>query len=184
MILISMIVFSLLVSIKGGLVGVILNKYGLGEWWDKFNSLPVIGFFCEGKFISGFLAAIYVSFFIPFWSAALFGVLWWAVWSPSLGEEIGAIGRLKHSWGQYVEWLGYDEGRKFGWKKGLQRGVLIGAGLSIPTGSALIIGSLLFPACYFCGNQIHFSLHKSDSWFYAEIIFGAVLGAAFHISVN
>ena len=174
--------FALMVSIKGGLIGAVAAKFGVREQWEKINDIPVVGFFTEGKTISGVLAGVLVGAHTDWIVGTLFGVAWFVGWVMSVGEEIGAIGRFGKNWGPYVEWLGADKGRKLGWKKGLHRGVFLGACLvlamySIPANEIIIIACALFPAIYFIGNDIYYRLHKTDSWFYSEFLFGAVIGA-------
>lgn len=183
MMIICTIFFALMVSIKGGLVGHIAAQFGLAEQWAKITSGKYTGFISEGKVISGVLSAIFIGVQTDWLVGLLFGVAWFVGWVMSVGEEIGAVGRIGHNWGPYVEWLGADKGREFGWKKGLHRGVFLGACLvlamySIPANEVIIIACALFPAIYFLGNEIYYRINKTDSWFYSEFLFGAVIGAA------
>lgn len=174
--------FSFMVAIKGGLLGFIVKHLGVKNQWEKIVSLPVLNFITEGKFISAIASGIFIGAHTEWLVGLLFAVAWFTGWAMSIGEEVGAIGRVRLNWGPYVVWLGSDEGRKLGWKKGLQRGAFLGACLvlatySIPMNEVIVIACALFPVIYFLGNELYYRIHKSDSWFYAELLFGAVLGA-------
>lgn len=181
--MIFVIFFAFMVAIKGGLIGHIAKWFGKEDQWKKFQKMNfVFDFISEGKFISAVLSGVFIGFHSGWLVGLLFAVAWWLGWVMSLGEEIGAIGRLGHNWGDYVEWLGSKEGRKFGWKKGLHRGVFLGACLvlatySIPHNEIIVIACALFPAIYFLGNEIYYRVNKSDSWFYSEFLYGALIGA-------
>ena len=181
--------FSVMVAIKGGLVGHIAAYAGKAEWWKQFSDGHwAINFLTEGKVISAILSGAFIATQTSWLVGLLFAAAWFTGWIMSVGEEIGAIGRFGYHHGPYVDWLGEDEGRELGWKKGLHRGVFLGACLalamySIPTNEIIIIACALFPAVYFVGNNIYYRINKSDSWFYSEFLFGAVIGAILNLII-
>lgn len=140
-----------------------------------------------GKAVSSVIAGAFMAYEFDYLTGVLFAGAWFAGWTMSIGEEVGAVGRFKKQWGEYIDWLGPVKGKLFGWKKGLQRGAFLGACLSlamysIPYGEIIIIACALFPAIYFLGNELYYKINKTDSWLYAEIIYGAVIGASLFLS--
>jgi hypothetical protein len=112
---------------------------------------------------------------LAFKTPLLLMLAWLVAVSPSMGEEAGAIGRIGRHWGDYVDMWGEKEGRSYGWRKGLQRGVWLGAPFTVLTGLPhFIILGALFPVCHFIGQQIYYMIHKVDSWKYAEPLVGGV----------
>lgn len=108
-----------------------------------------------------------------FFVALKFAAAWLLSVAPSMGEEHGAIGRWKHAWGEYVE-LGL--GRSYGVKKGIQRGVWIGAIMTLATGFIPYIWfSFLFVPCVFIGQELYYRVTGRDSWVLSEPIIGAVV---------
>lgn len=176
--------FSFMVALKGGLIGHVFKQFGKEEKWKAFKEQNIVtNFVLDGSFLSAVASGFFIGAHTGWLVGLLFAIAWFTGWAMSIGEEVGAIGRLKLNWGPYVKWLGASEAREFGWKKGLHRGTFLGACLSLAMYSIahneiIILVAALFPATYFLGNEIYYRIHKSDSWFYAEFIFGAIIGAA------
>lgn len=103
----------------------------------------------------------------------LAGLAWLVGVAPSMGEEAGAVGGYKGNW--------RPEGATWGWKRGLQRGVFLGAMLALALNDTLmIIAGASFPLCYFLGISIQqYRTGKIIAdWHLAEWIYGAVVGVA------
>ena len=103
------------------------------------------------------------------------GVGWFLGNKPSLGEIVGAIGGYKGNW--------REEGKTWGWKQGIQRGVFTGACVSLCLWNpAFIIAGLLFPILIWVGVSLE-QLRTGKvaaSWHFFEYLFGAAIGAAFY----
>ncbi len=174
--MIHIIIFSILMAIKGGSHW----RYVPSGWSGKNK---VADWFLDGTQLSSFIAGIWAGVFIDPLTGFLFGIAWWVGNMASLGEEVGAIGRLGKSWGPYLDWLGKD-GVEYGWKKGLQRGIYLGAMLALATGNtALIVAGAALPPVYWVGQTLHWKIKNTDSWAWAEPIYGALIGAAFAMGV-
>jgi len=171
--------FALAYTVKGGLLGRLFNVDKVSE------KSEILDFLLEGKFASGIMLFLFlmVGFLQPPLAAFLFGAAWAVGVTPSMGEEAGAVGYSKYAWGQYIKYK-EDFGRAYGVKKMIQRGVFMGALLTLVTGSVVYIpAGALMPVCYFLGMELYYRLHGSGhdgrvSWVYAEPIFGAVIGVA------
>lgn len=171
--MISIIIFTLLYSIKGG-----------WHWRiPKLKSLDhgVMGFFLDGTRLSSILALIYIAVMAddPI-KGLLFGLAWFVGIMMSMGEEAGAVGRYGHAWGPYID-KGF--GREYGVKKALQRGVFLGALLTLATGfTPFIVAGATFPIVYFAGSTLTYLIEKRpQSWPYAEPIYGAMIGIAAYL---
>lgn len=187
--LIFPVYFAIMVGIKGGLLGKIADALGKKLQWKAFRKNKIIDFIFDGNFLSAVLSGIFVGHYTTWLVGLLFAGAWFIGWIVSLGEEIGAIGRFGKNWGPYVDWLGAKAGRIFGWKKGLQRGVFLGACLSlamysVPFNELLIITCTLFPLIYFIGNDLYYRVHKADSWFYSELLIGGAIGTVLKILIG
>lgn len=147
--------FAFLYFLKGSIKELFHN-------WDKAkNKNKFTKVFLSGKFLTTVLC-------LPF--GPLFALGWLAAIAPSMGEENGAIGRVKHCWGPYIE-KGF--GRKYGVKKGLQRGVWMGAMMALMTGyMPFIVFSFLYVPLVFIGNELYFRIKKDDSWVLTEPLIG------------
>ncbi len=190
--------FALFYALKGG------SGKTLFPWWEKFRAsnvfterlldgkvISTIGVFIFGLFAQ--LETISINggaFGVPEYTLDLHGAIFLAVaWllavAPSLGEEHGAIGRVGHAWGSYVTSPNVF-GREYGVKKGLQRGVWMGACMALVTGFIpFICTSLLFVPAVFIGQEITFRLTGRDGWALSEPIIGAAvfgLGVALWLS--
>ncbi len=123
-------------------------------------------------------------------SSSLFAAAWLVGVAPSMGEEHGAVGRIGRAWGPYLAWMpqikhfdlmglrlfSYTEGREYGIKKAVQRGIFIGAAMALATGYVpYICFSLLFVPCVFIGQELSFRILKRDGWVISEPIIGAVV---------
>lgn len=113
--------------------------------------------------------------------------------APSMGEEHGAVGTTQLAWGDYLRWMpdqrrikifgkvifSYLEGREYGVKKAVQRGVWIGALMTLATGYIpFILFSFLFVPCVFAGQELYYRLTKQKgpvSWVLSEPIIGGVV---------
>lgn len=132
--------------------------------------------------------------------AALFAVGWLVAVAPSMGEEHDAIGRIKWAGGKYIKWMPeiktvkmfgkplfkYREGRMYGIKKGLLRGMWMGGIMCLVTWSPVfIITSFLFVPSVFVGQQLGWMILKKNGWALAEPIIGAfVFGLSVYFGLN
>lgn len=169
--------FGAMYAIKGGWLGMIPGVHKLRD------SSKILDRLLDGKVVStiGVYAFVAVMLYylgdMPRWweyifAPTLFSLCWLLGVSPSMGEEAGACGRIGRAWGPYIE-RGF--GRSYGIKKALQRGVWLGAPFTLLTGLPhfLVLGAL-FPAIHFVMQQIHYMIHKTDSWKYAEPVVGTI----------
>ncbi len=210
--LISIIVFALAVSIKGGLLGNIFTNWQRlvnraeasfeeaissvkSAWHNRtykelFKFLFVLPFkavarwFLDGSVISLFIVFFYVAASQPSLTVAVLCALSWCLIWSSMGEEAGAAGDYVEWWGKYKD-RGFK--RSYGLKKGIQYGCFFGAGMSMAVGSWLIwIAAASFPLIYFLGNSIqrYVSDGKIRGWKYSEPLYGAVVGLAYALSIT
>lgn len=182
--LVCFFVFAVLYALKGGSGNVFKN-------WDRVRGrnallyrvmdgkvISTIGAFIFTLFITAKLQSHHVGLYdvsqysVNFLTALLFAGGWLLSVSPSMGEEHGAVGTMRHGWGEYVE---YPEafGRSYGVKKAVQRGVWTGAIMAFVTGFVLYIPfSLLFVPCVFVGQEIYYRITDRDGWVLSEPIIG------------
>lgn len=109
---------------------------------------------------------------------------WLLAIASSMGEEAGAIGRYGHWWGEYRE---HGFSRSYGVKKGLQRGVWIGAMFSVVMGYASLFIPVLgigFVAAHFIGQELYYRIHGRDDWKYSEALIGALIGFCYHLALG
>lgn len=178
-------IFAILFAIKGGSGNIFTN------WNHVRQKNKLLNFLLDGKVLSTILVWIVITA----WTAdAILAVkialAWLIAVAPSMGEEHGAIGRIGHAWGPYVQWMPtlerkelfgclftYREGRMYGFKKALQRAVWIGAALTVATGYTPFI--LFALCCYvpavFIGQQFNWMIFKSDGWTLAEPLIGLLV---------
>lgn len=176
MLILCILFFAALYAIKGGWLGKIPGFNGF------MRSNKVLDFVLDGTRLSSLLAGLFAGQFMPAPQAALFGLAWFVGVMVSMGEEAGAIGRAGRSWGPYIEWLG-GKGRAFGWKKGVQRFVFMGALLALATGyTGFIVAGAFVPVIYWLGSTLHYLIHRKDSWAYAEPAVGALFGLVFYLA--
>lgn len=183
-------VFAALYAIKGG------SGYRFFPNWNYVREKNrVYDRLLDGKVITPLLACLF--FYIAtgdFGHAVLFAGAWLLAVAPSMGEEHGAIGRfdfeelgrhdtlidkIKHSTTALGGYLRKDQthrGRFYDVKKGLQRGVWMGAFMTLATGFIpYICFSFLFVPCVFVGQEIGYRITGKDGWALSELIIGAVL---------
>ena len=98
-------------------------------------------------------------------------VAWLLAVAPSMGEEHGAIGDYKEWWGPYRL---KQFGRDYGIKKGIQRGVFMGALFTLVTGfTPFILFSGLFVPLVWMGQSLNRLILKEPGWTLAEPLIGA-----------
>lgn len=181
MILLSIAIFALCMMIKGG---------QLGRWFGINKITDVL----EGAYVSALILLVFHGVLVDWQSGLIFALAWVLAVRPSIGEEVGAIGRYGEAWGQYLDWMpetkeltifgrsfAYTEGQSYGIKKGLQRGVFAGSLLTLATGyTPFIIAGAAFVPCYWLGATIHHSIYKKpeDAIEGSELLWGAVIGLA------
>ena len=186
--LICILFFAAMYAIKGGWLGVLfdVDKASEKHWF--------LDFALEGAYLSGFLVSVFMLFAFAAqvgWSdtgdavyefravgvCLLIGLAWFVGVRPSMGEEAGAVGDYKEAWGEYID---HGFGRAYGVKKCLQRGIYMGALLTLVTGfTGFIIAGASMPLVYFIGNCLGRWINSERGWSYAEPLFGAVFGCAF-----
>ena len=174
--MLSIPVFAIAYMLKGGWLGKIQG------WDDRVKELGFAGKLLGGKLLSGFLVFLFCAVDSGDWLlASMLTVAWFLAVSPSMGEEAGAIGRWGHWWGKYRE-RGFD--RMYGVLKGVQRGAWMGAVFTVAGATTLSIPimALGFVAAHFIGQEIYYRLHGRDSWAYAELMVGALLGLCYAFS--
>ncbi len=184
------LIFMAAMMIKGGWLGRIkgwepfANGLKSGhKWWER-----TLGWILDGTQLSAWFLTVGLLFISPLWLALAVGAAWLVYARVSMGEEAGGVGSYHEAVGDYVEWLGESKGRSFAWHKGYQYGATFGGALVIGawlgSGAAfpyLIVAGAMFPIAYYIGNSIHFYLHKQSSVAYSEVIWGALLGAAWDL---
>ena len=147
----------------------------------------------DGKVLSTIMVGIFG--IVTYEGNDLYPLILMAAWllavSPSMGEEHGAIGYFSLRYWRFhdtllnrikacfVELDGYKStyrGRMYDVKKGLQRGVWMGAVMAFATGNLMFIPlSLLFVPAVFIGQGINRLILKRDGWTLAEPIIGAAV---------
>lgn len=210
--LLSVMVFALAVSLKGGLLGNIFTNWNrLTErledeflvaidtikhtwrskmWGDLLKELALFPFHAFVKwFVDGSVISLFVVFFYVWATATLpvavvFALAWVLIWS-SMGEEAGAAGDYVEWWGDYKDAGLFN--RSYGIKKGIQYGCFTGAGMSMAVGSWCIwIAAATFPLCYYLGNSLlrYTSGGKKRGWPYSEPLWGAVIGVGYGLALK
>lgn len=169
--ILSIFVFSVLYALKGGSGKTVFHN------WNRVRAKnKILNFILDGKKLGFILAWLFIAamtgdIVLAFAVAAA----WLLSVAPSMGEEHGAIGRWKHSWGDYIDYSD-SFGRLYGVKKGIQRGVFIGACMALATGYVpFICFSLLFVPCVYVGQEVYYRITKRDSWVWSEPLIGAVV---------
>jgi hypothetical protein len=160
--------FSMMYAVKGGSGNIFKN-------WDSIRARnEVLDRLLDGKVLSTLLIwSVVTALTANGWEGAKWAAAWLLAVTPSMGEEHGAIGRLKKSWGPYIN-KGF--GRSYGIKKGLQRGVWMGACMAVATGfTPFLWASLLFVPTVFIGQEINWHLYQTNGWRAAEPLIGAVV---------
>lgn len=177
--------FSLLYALKGGTHAKWRNRL---KSHDQSIPEATIWFLTDGKVLSTlgvfFYGLISTSTLVtlnpPVYEGDVLYALslaffWLLAVSPSIGEEISAVGGYKGAWGPYLEKFT----RSYGVKKAIQRGVFMGAMLVLATGNIWMIalGSLM-PVCYYAGTSLMQKKTRlvNAPWNYGEWIFGALIG--------
>jgi len=199
--LISIAVFAALYAIKGGSGWFFFSNWkyvrSKNKFYDRLLDGKVISTILAFLFIAAFTANLtdlrtaqdMAVYNILLWPSLIFAAGWLLSVAPSMGEEHGAIGTTVRSWGPYVEWMPeekslklfgrtlwtYPEGRMYGIKKGIQRGIWIGAIMAAFTGYLpYIFWSLAFVPAVFVGQEIYWRVFKKNSWALSEPIIGAL----------
>lgn len=147
----------------------------------------------DGKVLSSIMVWVYG--IIVFEGDVLYPIAltlaWLAAVAPSMGEEHGAIGYFSTRYWKFqdtlinrikscfVELDGYKStyrGRMYDVKKGLQRGVWMGAVMAYTTGELMFIPlSLLFVPAVWIGQGLNRLILKRDGWTLAEPLIGAAV---------
>ena len=172
----SILTFSLAYGVKGGWLGKI----------PGFNALrekPYLDTMLDGKPLSAAIVSFYAGMCgLPLWMCCACALAWLIGVAPSMGEEAGAVGTYKGGWGPYVD--NPEFGRSYGVKKAIQRGVFTGAPLALVTGNIWFIAAgATFPIVYFCGMSLRELFTRNNSWDWAELIYGGMLGLAWALSI-
>lgn len=164
-----MLVFAVAHSVKGGW----LSKIPAVKQFEDSGWLQ--GRITDGTLLSTTLLFLYGWINHDLLAGTALAACWIGVITSSMGEEAGAIGRWGHWWGDYKD-RGFD--RAYGVKKGIQRGCFNGAGFVLIGGSLVFIPvlSIGFVVAYWIGNEIYYRIHKTDSWEYAEPLYGLMIG--------
>lgn len=191
--MIEALFFSVMYAIKGGWLGKFLP---VDEWSRRSLFVDIA---LEGAYLSGFLIFLFMLIAtatmagqhatgVPVYELGPVGLalgvaLAWVIGvRVSLGEEAGAVGDYKGGWGPYID-QGF--GRLYGVKKALQRGIFMGALLTLATGyTPFIVAGASFPLVYFIGNSLGLLVLKERGWSLSEPLLGFVFGVAFHAYLN
>lgn len=188
--IIKILACATLYAIKGGSLNVFKN-------WNRLRKKNALNdFVLDGKVLSTLLFwALVVSVTADGVLATKLAVAWLISVAPSMGEEHGAIGDHQGAWGPYVERmptlkrfgpLAIREGRDFGIKKGIQRGLVFGAAFTLAAGDVIFLWwCIAFVPAVFIGQCIHKLVFKQNGWALAEPIIGAaVVGVPLAIYVG
>lgn len=187
--MIYILAFMAAMMIKGGWLGQIkawhkltnkIKDYSEAHTGFKFAVAKVADWILDGTQLSGFVLMAFLAIVLPWWDAVSIGLGWLAVARISMGEEAGGIGNYHENTGDYVEWLGAKDGKRFAFKKGIQYGALFGGMLVFCGAPNLVfVAGLLFPVIYYIGNSIYYNIHRTSSWAYSEPLWGATFGLFF-----
>lgn len=175
--LIIILFFAIAYAVKGGSMNVLKN-------WDRLrDKSKILDTVLDGKILSTLMVFVFSAiYFEPHgWLPFLVPLAWLAAVAPSMGEEHGAVGDYKGALPVYLERAITKRGRLYDAKKALQRGVWMGACMTLATGSTLfILTSLLFIPAIWVGQSINLLVLRQHGWTLAEPIIGAsVFGLAF-----
>ena len=174
----------LLVTIIAALCGIFYalkggsGKHVFTNWAEVRHRNRIFERLLDGKVISTLclFTALMVVTFDVYLSLAM-SIAWLAAVAPSMGEEHQAIGHSTH-WGGAYKMHEADFGRMYGVKKGLQRGVWMGACFAIVTGYVpYLCFSLLFVPMVYIGQDLrarHTGNRHAVDWCYAEFLIGAI----------
>lgn len=179
---VSIIVFAVLYAIKGGSGAEVFRN-----WNHVRSKSAILDTILDGKTLSTIGAIIVGSIGTGnVTQGVLIGLAWLVAVSPSMGEEHGAIGDHKGMLPAYLERDITVRGRKYDVKKGIQRGVFMGAAFALATGfTGFIAASLLFVPCVWAGQSLNRIILKTPGWTLAEpligaVVFGVPFGFYFH----
>lgn len=153
-ILLSILVFSVAVAVKGGWIGKVFTNWkrlvdkveasfeeaissvktawhnrAFKELFKSLFVLPFKGFakwFLDGSVISLFIVFFYVAASQPSLTVAFMCALSWCLIWSSMGEEAGAAGDYKEGWGQYVDSVRPDGRKAFSRTYGIKKGIQYG----------------------------------------------------------
>lgn len=166
--MLEVLIFALAYAVKGGWH----EKSGA---WMCFKDASRLGWLLSCKALSTALIFAYCAFWLPEHFLTI-PLAWLIGVAPSMGEEAGGVGRWGKAWGPYIEH--FD--RQFAIKKAVMRGVFTTAFMSVVLSNPwLLLAGSSFPLVYWLFQSVYWWLHKRDSWAYAEIAYGAIIGAAF-----
>lgn len=132
----------------------------------------------DGKVASTILYGLLI-WALPVSANPVFCALFWLLAvSPSMGEDVGAVGGYRGGWGPYID-KGF--GRMYGVKKCLQRGVFMGFVLGLPFWDiGFGLAGALLPIIAFISisiEQYRTGIVKA-SWHLHEPLIGFALGLA------
>lgn len=171
MIFLTSLICAVLYAIKGGSGNILKN-------WNKVREKSrILDRILDGKFLSTFLMGVF-SIFITQDGVLTLALMaaWLVAVSPSMGEEHGAIGDHKGMLPAYLERDITVRGRKYDVKKGIQRGVWMGAAFTLVTGyTGFIVASLLFVPCVYIGQCLNRIVLKVPGWTLAEPLIGGIV---------
>jgi hypothetical protein len=166
--MIETLVSAALYAVKGGQLGRVPGFNKLRE------SNVVADAVLDGKVLSS------IGFGIL--AGPLAGLAWLAGVSPKMGRIVGKIGGYLGNWDSNEKPYQYGVSRAMaieGWKEGVQRGVFLGACITLATGNlAFIVAGAMFPVTVWLGVSAMQAIKKKVDvdWVFHEILFGAVIG--------
>lgn len=170
--LICMTFFALAYAIKGGSGNILEN-------WNKVrNSNKILERLMDGKVLSTIMVFVFavIAFEGSEYYAVALPLAWLVAVAPSMGEEHGAIGDYKGALPGYLRQDQTHRGREYDVKKGLQRGVWMGAAMTLATGFVPFIWvSLLFVPVVFLGQCIDRLVMENPGWKITEFFIGAII---------
>lgn len=166
------ILCGILYAIKGG------SLVYFVKGWDKIREeSSILNFTLSSKVLSTVGAIIIGAIGTGnVTQGVLIGLAWLVAVAPSMGEEHGAIGDYKGALPAYMERSITVRGRKYDVKKGIQRGVWMGAAFTLVTGyTGFIVASLLFVPCVWVGQSLNRIILKTSGWALAEPLIGVIV---------
>lgn len=189
-------------SINEKLTGAVYRRQEDSSWQMVAPKLSsrIVDRLLDGKILSsigfGLLVALHgaeyhgfinggPSYDLAITAGAVAALGWLAGVAPKMGRIVGDIGGYRGNWNADQEQYIRSEARAAainGWKAGVQRGVFMGAMLTLATDNLwFIVAGAAYPATVYLGVSIQQKItgKYAADWHWHELLFGAVIGLAF-----